>query len=163
MVSGLGYFIKLADPGEISITGTARTGNVELPITIGTRNNFNLIGNPFTSFANSINFATANTGKLSEETVWLWNGTSYVTYNALSPVELAPGQSFFVDANSNNTINFATSNQSHQSDTFMRQKPVANFELSIENVNDKSATKVFYVDGKLLVLITVTTLKCLGV
>ena len=70
----------------------------------------------------------------------------------VSPLEIAPAQGFFVDIDdnvSNADIVFETSNQSHQStDTFMREAPIANFELSIESDDTKSATKVFYVAGK---------------
>ena len=66
----------------------------------------------------------------------VWDGTTYQTYNLVSPLEIAPVQGFFVDVDdnvSNADIVFETSNQSHQSaDTFMREEPIANFELSIE-------------------------------
>ena len=118
----------------------------------GNNNNFYLLGNPFTSYVNSTAFFTKNTAHLSEQTIWLWDGTTYQTYNAVSPLEIAPAQGFFVDIDdnvSNQNIVFETSNQSHQSaDTFMREEPIANFELSIESDNTKSATKVFYVAGK---------------
>ena len=148
MVSGLGYSMKLAAPGEISITGTAHTANVELPITTGTRNNFNLLGNPYYAYLNSANLILENSELLTEETIWLWNGISYDTHNAANPMELDPGQGFFVEASISAEFTFPQGNQLHQSLLSARQEPAANFELSIENGNDKSATKVFYVEGK---------------
>jgi hypothetical protein len=148
MVSGLGYSMKLAAPGEISITGTAHTANVNLPISTGTRNNFNLLGNPYYAYLNSANLIDENSEKLTEETIWLWNGISYDTHNAANPIELDPGQGFFVEASISAEFTFPQGNQLHQSLFSARQEPVANFELSIENGNDKSATKVFYVEGK---------------
>jgi hypothetical protein len=149
MVSGLGYSMKLAAPGEISITGTAHTANVNLPISTGTRNNFNLLGNPYYAYLNSANLILENSELLTEETIWLWNGISYVTHNAANPMELDPGQGFFVEASISADFTFPQENQLHQSSVFpVRQEPVANFELSIEDGNDKSATKVFYVEGK---------------
>ncbi|WP_442265454.1 YDG domain-containing protein [Tenacibaculum sp. ZS6-P6] len=149
LVSGAGVSMKLATAGNVSITGTINSSNVSFPIATGTRNNFNLIGNPFTAFVNSSNFTADNTGLLSEETVWLWDGSQYVTYNVISPIELAPSQAFFVEANGSGNITFSTTNQSHQtSDTFMRQISHPSFELFVENATDKKSTKVFYVDNK---------------
>ena len=66
--------------------------------------------------------------------------------------DLWEGEGFFVDVDnsvSNQNIVFETSNQSHQStDTFKKEAPIANFELSMKSGNAKSATKVFYVAGK---------------
>ena len=147
-----GYSIKLQAAADISFTGNANTSDVNYTVTGGNSNNFYLLGNPFTSYVNSTAFFTKNTAHLSEQTIWLWDGTTYQTYNAVSPLEIAPAQGFFVDIDdnvSNQNIVFETSNQSHQStDTFMRETPIANFELSIESNDTKSATKVFYVAGK---------------
>ncbi len=149
LVSGAGVSMKLAAAGNVSITGTINTSNVSFPIATGTRNNFNLVGNPFTSFVNSSSFASVNTGILSEETVWLWDGTQYVTYNAVSPIEIAPAQGFFVEASGSGNIAFSTANQSHQTtDTFMRQTPKPSFELFAESEDNKKGTKVFFVNGK---------------
>ncbi|SNR17118.1 T9SS type A sorting domain-containing protein [Tenacibaculum jejuense] len=149
LVSGAGVSMKLAAAGDVSITGNINTTNVSFPIATGTRNNFNLIGNPYTSFVNSSTFAAANTGLLSEETVWLWDGSQYVTYNNMSPIEVAPAQGFFVEAAGSGNVTFSTANQSHQnSDTFLRQVPNPTFELFIQNDSDKRSTKVFYANGK---------------
>ena len=84
----------------------------------GNSNNFYLLGNPFTSYVNSTLFLNKNTTLLSEPTIWLWDGTTYQTYNLVNPLEVAPAQGFFVDIDdnvSNADIVFETSNQSHQS------------------------------------------------
>ena len=147
-----GYSVKLQAAADISFTGNANTSDVNYTVTGGNSNNFYLLGNPFTSYVNSTSFFTKNTAQLSEQTIWLWDGTTYQTYNAVSPIEIAPAQGFFVDIDdnvSNQNIVFETSNQSHQStDTFKREAAIANFELSIESDDTKSATKVFYVAGK---------------
>ncbi|WP_299673835.1 YDG domain-containing protein [uncultured Tenacibaculum sp.] len=149
LVSGAGVSMKLAAAGDVTITGNVNTTNVSFPIATGTRNNFNLIGNPYTSFVSSSTFASANTGLLSEETVWLWDGSQYVTYNSMSPIQIAPAQGFFIEASGSGNVTFSTANQSHQgSDTFMRQVPNATFELFIDNGTNKKSTKVFYADNK---------------
>jgi hypothetical protein len=148
-VTGQGYSLKLASAGDISFTGSLNTSDVSYAMTTGDRNNFSLIGNPFTAFVNSATFASDNTSLLTEETIWIWDGTQYITKNAADPIELAPGQGFFVEVNTSGNLNFAASNQSHQAaDTFMRQTPNPEIELVIESEADKKSTKIFYIDGK---------------
>lgn len=149
--SAQGYSIKLAAAADVSFSGTINTSDVSFAIATGTRNNFNLVGNPFTAYINSATLASdsSNSALLSEETVWLWDGSQYVTYNIISPINIAPGQAFFVEASGNGNLTFSTSNQSHQSsDTFMKQAPIPSFELFVENNGSKKSTKVYYVDGK---------------
>ncbi|PQJ69166.1 T9SS type A sorting domain-containing protein [Polaribacter butkevichii] len=149
-IPGLGVSIKLDTPNDLSSTGNLNTSNVMFPVSAsGSRNKFNLIGNPYTAYVNSDNFASVNTDKLTEKTVWLWNGTEYKSYNSIDPIEIAPGQGFFVEASTDGAIAFSTANRSHQgTDTFMRQTPKTSFELFIENNDTKKSTKVFYVAGK---------------
>ena len=147
--NGQGYSIKLAAPGDMYFTGTANSTSVTIPIANGSRNNLNLIGNPYTAYINSDNFFTDNGAFFSEETIWLWDGTQYNAFNAMTPIEIAPGQGFFIDASGTNTVTFATTNQSHQAtDTFSKEEPTTNFELSVTNNKAISSTKVFYLDGK---------------
>lgn len=148
--SGLGLSMKLAAPSDISFTGTANTSNTTFPISTANQNGYNLLGNPYTSYINSNIFTGDNSTLLTEETVWLWNGTSYDTYNSVSPIEIAPGQAFFVESSvTSSNVTFNTNNQSHQSsDTFMKQAPKTSFELLAEDNNEKKSTKVFYIENK---------------
>ncbi|WP_082118665.1 beta strand repeat-containing protein [Tenacibaculum mesophilum] len=149
ITNGIGVSIKLATPGEVSISGTANTSNITKAISTGSRTNYNLVGNPYTSYINSASFTAANSAVLTSETIWLWNGTQYITKNAINPIEIAPGQAFFVEAAVNNNVIFSSANQSHQnSDTFMRQEPIPSIELSIDNNDVKRSTDIFYVSGK---------------
>ncbi|MDY0780101.1 lamin tail domain-containing protein [Tenacibaculum sp. IB213877] len=148
-VTGQGYSVKLASASDISFTGNINSSDVSYAIATGDRNNFTLVGNPFTAFVNSATFASDNTSLLTEETIWIWDGTQYITKNAADPIELAPGQGFFVEAITNGSLNFATTNQSHQAtDTFMRQTPNPEIELVVESETDKKSAKIFYIDGK---------------
>ncbi len=158
--NGSGFSIKLMSPETISFKGAIHSMNIDTDINLGSRNNFNLVGNPFTSYVNSANFAASNTTKLSEQTIWLWNGNDYETYNAMNPIEIAPTQGFFIDAAttlpipSNEVygrgfITFSTSNQSHQTtNTFKKGVPKTMFELFIDNGTNKKSTKVFYAKNK---------------
>ncbi|WP_435255335.1 T9SS type A sorting domain-containing protein [Tenacibaculum sp. A30] len=149
ITNGTGLSIKLATPGEVSISGTANTSNIAKAISTGSRTNYNLVGNPYTAYINSASFTASNSSILTSETIWLWNGTQYTTRNAVNPIEIAPGQAFFVEAAASNNVIFAFSNQSHQnSDTFMKQEPIPSIELSVNNNEIKRSTQVFYVSGK---------------
>jgi hypothetical protein len=160
LLEGKGYSIKLKEGlavKDVSFTGTVGTDNITYTTGGGTgrpKNNYSLVGNPFTAYMNATTFFNANIGQFSEQTLWLWNGTAYVTYNNTDlTFELAPTQGFFVDVSGDGlggvTITFAKLNQSHQTtDTFPRQEPHPNFKLFVENESAKSATKVFYIDGK---------------
>ncbi|WP_157812225.1 Ig-like domain-containing protein [Polaribacter sp. ALD11] len=153
VVRGYGASVKLATPGNIAITGNINPFNVTVPITTGSRNNFNLLGNPYTSFINSFTLTNQNSSKLEEQTIWLWDGTQYTTRNAMTPLEIAPTQGFFVEAfnalpGGTMNLTYSSSNQSHQSDTFSKKEPAPSFELFIENDGDKKSTRVFYAENK---------------
>lgn len=151
LTSGQGYSIKTTAAGDISFIGTAKTSDTFVNVSRGA-NNFFLLGNPYTSYVNSATFIANNSGPITEQTIWLWNGTSYLTYNNASPIEIAPAQGFFVELNNDpvqDAVGIYTTNQSHQSsDTFMRQEPTNNFELSIKSEDKKAITKIFYMEGK---------------
>ncbi len=140
---GLGLSMKLAMPTDIKFTGELNTAIVNYPVVTGTENNFNLIGNPFTSYINSGNFTTVNTTALSEETIWLWNGIQYETYTAANAIEIAPTQSFFVNAKNDTNVIFETGNQSHQTtNTFARQQGNINIELLV----NETSTKIYFIE-----------------
>lgn len=149
ILSYVGMSIKLAAAGDVSFTGTVFAGNILHNITKGTRNGFNLLGNPYTAYFNSKTFTTSNTASLTEKTVWLWNGTAYVSYNDINPIEIAPAQGFFVNASANGSVVISNANRSHQSTaTFMKQELITNFELFVESDAIKKSAKVFYVENK---------------
>ncbi len=147
LTAGLGYSIKLATAGEVMFSGTPN-GNVNLPVSVG-MSPFNLIGNPYTSYIDLATFLTANSSKLSEQTAWFWDGNQYVTYNVGSSINIAPGQGFFVSASGNDNISFSTGDQIHKtSNTFLKQEPIASFELFAESGDVVKSTKVSYINGK---------------
>jgi len=146
--SGAGASMKFAAPGDLSYTGNLNVTNITIPILTGSEDNFNLLGNPYTSYINSTVLA-ANNAAIENATFWLWDGSQYVTYNNVSPIDIAPAQGFFVEASESSNVTFSAANQSHQTiDTFQKEEPIANFELSITNGNSTSSTKVFYIAGK---------------
>ena len=148
VVPGYGFSVKLAAPGDVSITGNLITTNYGLPVSTGSRNNFNLLGNPYTCYFNSTGLASDNS-VISNSTFWFWNGTQYVTHNNANPIEIAPAQGFFIEANANDNVIFFTNKQSHQgTETFMKEAPKPSFKLLLQSEENTSSTQVFYIDGK---------------
>ncbi|WP_299135725.1 lamin tail domain-containing protein [uncultured Tenacibaculum sp.] len=148
ITSGKGYSVKLNVPSDLKFTGEINTGTITYPITQAT-NNFNLIGNPFTSYINLSTFFTDNSTALSEETIWLWNQATNSYDLKMGGIDgsfqISPTQGFFVSANRNTNITFSKTNQSHQSDTFQRNTKTEINVTVTENKNTKS-TKLFYLN-----------------
>ena len=144
---GKGMIMKLQEAGEVSFTGTMITGDFDYEITQGARN-FNLIGNPYTSYINSTDFFNENSHLLNQQTIWIYDGSKYVTHNLVNPIDIAPGQAFFVSASTDGFVRFKESNQNHQETTSSKKLPVANFELSINSNHSSASTKVMYLEEK---------------
>lgn len=147
---GEGFAIRVTASGTLYMEGYALEGSVSKSVAQNAGvDSFNLVGNPYPAYLNSPAFALANTGILQQETVWVSNGSSYSAHNKSDPIELAPGQGFFVKVNGSGSVNFVRSNQSHQStDNFGKQEARPTFELFLENSADKKSTKVFYIENK---------------
>lgn len=146
LIDGKGYSTQLTS-GDISFTGTLNTSNVSIALTQGV-NNFNLLGNPSTAFINSGTFLTTNTNELVQEEIYLWNQAtgSYETKISSEYFKLAPGQGFFVEANSTNNVTFTQAMQSHESsDTFLKTlKP--EIKLNISDGTTTRYAKIYYND-----------------
>ncbi|ALJ03977.1 hypothetical protein APS56_01885 [Pseudalgibacter alginicilyticus] len=145
IANGIGISVKLASPGSMSFTGLMTTTDFNKIITLGSRNNYNLIGNPYTAYVNSSTLITNNSSILAEETIWVWNGSVFEAHNNLNPIAIAPGQAFFVEAKANGNLAFSISNASHQTSV---SNVTANIELFVERGGTKTSTKVFYLSGK---------------
>lgn len=147
--NGLGVSVKMASSNqEMIFNGDLNTTNISKTITNGAGTNKNLIGNPFTSFLNSGSFLEANTNVLDSETIWIWveATNSYVTKVAIQDFKIAPGQGFFVEANSNLTtgsVIFDVSEQNHNSEnTFLKAKKIE-LDLKIDN-GSTNKEAIFY-------------------
>lgn len=155
MTSGLGYTTRFTTAGNISFTGVVNTENVNKTISQGT-NSFNLVSNPYTSYLNSADFLTANSGdgkSLKTQTLWIWNQSlngnlgDYETKITLQDFEIAPGQAFFIEVDNNIGINFSKLSQSHQNtDTFLKtSRP--EIKLNVTNGSNSKFTEIYYIDG----------------
>jgi len=168
LTSGIGYAIKLASTGNLSIFGTMPTSDVGVSITSNT-NGFNLIGNPYPSYlpannsadgnsSNNDDILSVNSSSLTEETIWFWDqsangGTGgYTQVNqASSGRYIAPTQGFFVSSNGSNTFNFTETMQSHQStDSFQKSRNESlrtKLILSLTDGNSFRDTNIYYIEG----------------
>ena len=148
---GQGHAVKLDTAGDVVFTGTFNAEDTSIPLTIGTNNGYNLIGNPYlASVSVSELLGQANIGELlSQSTVWLWDqgSESYVVKNFVADIEIAPGQAFFVLANTAGNFGITESMQSHSSDTFQRTTSKPEVVLSLSNGKASRTASVFYIDG----------------
>lgn len=120
--SGNGYLVKRANAGVVSFEGTLQTVDVDNVLLSKGLTDFNLIGNPFTAYINSTELLkeSSNSSLLASETLWVLNTTSGVYEAKLSedidPLQIAPGQGFFVEAASGGNFIFKASQRKHKSD-----------------------------------------------
>ncbi|WP_075344215.1 T9SS type A sorting domain-containing protein [Tenacibaculum agarivorans] len=147
MFLGRGYGVKLATPGTISLTGKINNNTTTQLIFKGTRNDFNLAGNPFFASINSSTFITKNTSVLQEQTIWVWNGSRYVSHNAMNPIDITPGMGYFIEAKTDRaSIRFDKNDRRHT--IVSRENPVSKIKLLIDNGDQQTATELYYVANK---------------
>ena len=157
-IPGKGYSALRTSAGEVTFTGTISTSDVEIDITDGSANEWNLIGNPYPSYipANSSanasnNFLTMNTADLnaSFQALYFWDGSSYIPINQASGSRfIAPGQGFFVNSiTSGSTINFTEAMQNHQTiDVFNKNKSTwPEITLKISDGTTNKHTEIKYI------------------
>jgi hypothetical protein len=148
--NGIGYTVKLQSAQDISFTGTVRTDNAGVPVTLSQGfNDFNLIGNPYLAFVNSTTFLTAESANV-EPIFWMWNGSSYDTRMTGTHPDymIAPGQGFWVEAKTTNAVTFTEANQSHETDNFQRSTNTRpEIRLNLSNGSENRKTEIFYIGG----------------
>jgi hypothetical protein len=148
--SGSGYTMKRASTGQVKFIGNLNTDDTGVDATISTAGNgFNLLGNPYTAFINNQTFLTDNTN--IDQQIWVWDqtgGGNYEVKIAGAAFEIAPGQGFFVKANSGTAVNFAESNQSAQgTDTFLRTNSWTEVKLLMTDGEKNRFTKLYFTDN----------------
>ena len=149
---GLGMSVKMANANqEITFNGDLNTATISKTITNGNGSDYNLVGNPFTSYLNSATFLETNTNELDSKTIWLWNQAtnSYVTKVALQDFKIAPGQGFFVKAKNTpetGNITFDVTEQNHQSEsTFLKQQQLK-LELKVDDGSINKETLLYFLE-----------------
>ena len=105
----VGYRAATDDNGTLTFTGTAENGTVTNDISFSgpTRQEWNLVGNPYPSYVDNNAFLLENLGRLTPGSAAIWgydgsaiNGWTIVNLATVAGNPLmAPGQGFFVGAN----------------------------------------------------------------
>jgi hypothetical protein len=153
---GQGYGILTSSSSTISFIGTGiNTSNQTRLITTGI-SNFNLVGNPFTSFLNLGDFFSNNpkTTVLEETEAYFWNGSSYDTKTSglHSTYEIAPSQGFFIEAAVNTNLTFDISETNHLADTAQgtdtfQKLSRPEIHLFLSDGATSSYSNFYYIDG----------------
>ena len=145
---GQGHSVKLASAGDVVFTGTFNDADASIGVT-NNANGFNLIGNPYLASVSVSELLNNNGSLLSESTVWLWDQSldSYVQKNLVADLEIAPGQAFFISANTAGDFGITESMQSHSADTFQRTVAKPEVELSLSNGKASRTASIYYIDG----------------
>ena len=160
MGSGDGFAV-LVSSGDVFFTGTMPVGPIDKSLTQG-KDGWNLIGNPYPSYlainnsADATNFLDANSSNISSNYsgIYLWdvanqNSSIKVVNQATDSYDMAPGQGFFVNVNSDgNSVSFTKEMQSHQTtEIFYRTtEPTPTIILKLENNGDVKTTTIKYFD-----------------
>ncbi|MGB2128154.1 MAG: DUF4955 domain-containing protein [Flavicella sp.] len=120
--AGNGYLVKRASAGVVSFEGSLQTSDVENVVLSKGLTDFNLIGNPFTAYINSNELLkeSNNSSLLASETLWVLDTITGAYEAKLSedivPIQIAPGQGFFVETASDGNFIFKASQRKHKSD-----------------------------------------------
>jgi hypothetical protein len=114
---GQGYGVITSSSTTVSFIGTGINTSSQTRAITTDVSNFNMVGNPFTSFLNLGNFFVDNpkTTVLAETEAYFWNGSSYDTKTSglHSTYEIAPGQGFFIEAAVDTNLTFDISDTNH--------------------------------------------------
>ncbi len=162
MDNAIGYGVKLNDPGTIRFEGSGVFNDTDINISNGSVNDYNFIGNPYTSYIpanenadNINNILRINEDQLDEMTIWVWDQATseYLVINhETSSRHLAPSQGFFVRAKenlNNGVFSYTKLMQSHQTDVFNRNAESQlnpNIKIKVSDTTSVKSTTVFYSD-----------------
>ncbi|WP_196890885.1 T9SS type A sorting domain-containing protein [Aureivirga marina] len=147
MTIAKGYEILLDSNGSIVYEGTP-VSNASILVNSGSLNNWNLIGNPFTSAISVVPFINANNGIFEGgyEALYVWNATNGeydILNNASSQTTVAMGQAFFVKVNGNGTANFNNAVKTHDNDaTFQRNSSNSSIKLLLNSEDKTKSTLI---------------------
>ena len=150
---GQGYATLLnnvsdATKPDMQFKGKFNDADVFSATLVHANDGFVLLGNPFTAYvyANvnadaTKNILTVNSGKLEEQTIWLWDSANsmFVTKNQSSDAyHLSPGQGYFIKVKSTVTGKFRTNEdmQTHTKTDGMLKTSNNRFEIDLSISKD---------------------------
>jgi hypothetical protein len=153
---GQGYGIITSSSTTVSFIGTGiNTSSKTRAITTDV-SNFNMVGNPFTSYLNLGEFYADNpkTTVLAETEAYFWNGSSYDTKTSglHSTYEIAPGQGFFIEAVEDTNLTFDISDTNHLADTAegadtFQKSSRPEIHLFLSDGTSRRYSNFYYIDG----------------
>lgn len=118
MGAGIGYRTGSTNNSTFTFTGNVETTTVNVPVISNGSSDWNLIGNPYPSYINVQAFLNnmANSGLIDENAVGIYGydgaatdgWTIYNLATTTASTVIAPGQGFFINAESSGTIEFTS-------------------------------------------------------
>jgi len=156
-LSGKGYRMatKAGETGTVRFSGAIQKDAVSIDITDGgdaTYGQWNLIGNPYSSYLDFDTFWTANSAQFeagANKAIYGWNGSGYTAWNSLSGAKIAPGQGFFVKttASTTGTVTFTPAMRvTGNSDDFILGKSATTVNKALAKINLSNATSTYTTD-----------------
>ena len=153
---GQGYGVITSSSTTVSFIGTGINTSSQTRAITTDVSNFNMVGNPFTSFLNLGDFFVDNpkTTVLAETEAYFWNGSSYDTKTSglHSTYEIAPGQGFFIEAVVDTNLTFDISDTNHLAntaegaDTFQKSSR-PEIHLFLSDGATSRYSNIYYIDG----------------
>ncbi len=158
--TGIGYSVKRSASGNLSFTGTFTSGTI-FPAqvsSVGTGgNDWNLLGNPYTSYIEIGEFLADNSAQYSPgyQAIYVWDNSAnggtggYVGISGFGNY-LHPGQAFFVNDDAGTATKFYETEQVHQTGVTFYRTTNTDFTiiLSITDGTKIRDTKVNYLENK---------------
>ena len=153
---GQGYGVITSSSTTVSFIGTGINTSSQTRAITTDVSNFNMVGNPFTSFLNLGDFFVDNpkTTVLAETEAYFWNGSSYDTKTSglHSTYEIAPGQGFFIEAPVDTNLTFDISDTNHLAntaegaDTFQKSSR-PEIHLFLSDGATSRYSNIYYING----------------
>ena len=153
---GQGYGVITSSSTTVSFIGTGINTSSQTSAITTDVSNFNMVGNPFTSFLNLGDFFVDNpkTTVLAETEAYFWNGSSYDTKTSglHSTYEIAPGQGFFIEAAVDTNLTFDISDTNHLADTAegadtFQKSSRPEIHLFLSDGATSRYSNIYYIDG----------------
>jgi hypothetical protein len=153
---GQGYGVITSSSTTVSFIGAGINTSSQTRAITTDVSNFNMVGNPFTSFLNLGDFFVDNpkTTVLAETEAYFWNGSSYDTKTSglHSTYEIAPGQGFFIEAAVDTNLTFDISDTNHLAntaegaDTFQKSSR-PEIHLFLSDGATSRYSNIYYING----------------
>lgn len=157
-VTAKGYEAMLTSGSALAFKGTLVTSDQNYSVTANT-NNWNVIGNPYSSAINGANvandFLSTNSGifQTGFTALYVWDASTglYNIVNFLSGATYIPvGQAFFINAaDGGATASFTTAMRTHSTASFSKsgQTVYPKIDLKAAIANNNRSTQVYFVPG----------------